>query len=1199
MSGTDRTIYEPDRTERNSEKTAYDPDQTAKQSDRTAYEASGSRESGTVREPGALNQPAAGSDSAGNLYPAGTLLMDTYRVESRPIHGGMGTVWRVRHMGWDAELAMKRPQPRMFLDETSRQNFISECQSWIGLGLHPNIVSCYYVREMEGVPTIFSEWMENGSLEDRIRDGSVYAGTEEAAAARLLDIAIQYGRGLHYAHEHGLIHQDVKPDNLLLTADWQAKAADFGLAKARGVLTGQSLSVEGDGTRMAASGGYTPAYCSMEQMDGKLLTRRTDIYSWAVSVLEMYLGARPWDSGVVAGLSCRGYFDDCRIPMPEKLRELLAKCLEADPEERPHDFGIIGQELEHIYLETVGEKYPRPAPETAEDTADALNNRALSYLDMGMPEEAEAIWARALEEDSGAAIVQYNSGLRKLRRKTEDGADAYSVADDLNEITQEVYMSNQGKPDAWKDGLLARLCRTGYEGFSAQANLEMAVRHCEQESERKRYEAELEQVRTGWMEIPVRPGSCEKICFDTDGKRCAVAWSERGNQYAEGSCSFLAVWDIASRKELRRKDLSRTDVSALFDSILLEGKVLYLINTFTADAVGFETDTLNRRPDLDENCSDHHPGYAFDAEDGWPHVALPDGLRKLLPMSYVERRGNIGVTVRRHDPASLWLDSEQPRGKGGFGFGGAPTASAKHNGLEARLPAVGLSSGQYAISPSRDRKWLLIFNKPYFTDQKRSFCIYNTELFGTLPEYAVSRALSYAETSGLQQQKNRLLRDAGEAIRKGNAEEALKALEKAYALSPDNPGDEWRRLNNRAGRLPGVFRSGLRGARKDREYLEKEINTDPGSAEGYRLSNHGMAAALAGRAGVDDLPEGDGDPWNRSAAGKLHFEQDPRGCRCLTPDGAEAATLRGETVQENALGALDPKTKRICLFSEGVFSIREAGSGRMISEVRIGTGQKEGPYLPMHPGNREELHALVPSRMTLNRKEGATAALVECEVLNPYGDQFLTGFLELHVIDLRTCRVLRRHYTHPERLVNIPEEGLRVAGDELKEISADGEVFLWDTNEGAKIWAVTGPDRFEEEIVGISAGHIRRDGNAVLCVKTWSRSGNIYLQSWLDWKYETGGPGETETGPSVPEERFPATDPAKQGKQFRDSGTAEAETKPAAPKEDPLAAMLAETEARARERNRAEPKPEAPKEDPLAAMLREMERRARERLGRK
>ena len=94
-------------------------------------------------------------------------------------------------------------------------------------------------------------------------------------------------------------------------------------------------------------------------------------------------------------------------------------------------------------------------------------------------------------------------------------------------------------------------------------------------------------------------------------------------------------------------------------------------------------------------------------------------------------------------------------------------------------------------------------------------------------------------------------------------------------------------------------------------------------------------------------------------------------------------------------------------------------------------------------------------------------------------------------------------------------------------------------------------------------------------------------------------PGETETGPSVPEERFPATDPAKQGKQFRDSGTAEAETKPAAPKEDPLAAMLAETEARARERNRAEPKPEAPKEDPLAAMLREMERRARERLGRK
>ncbi|MBO7662246.1 MAG: protein kinase [Clostridia bacterium] len=159
-------------------------------------------------------------------------LLDTYRIESDALHGGMGSVWRVRHTGWNTDLAMKRPQPRMFSTEDARRRFIDECRNWINLGLHPNIVSCYYVREIGGVPAIFYEWMENGDLEQHIRDGTLYEGAAGGLQARLPDIAIQYARGLRYAHEQGLIHQDVKPANLLLTKDWQAKAADFGLAGA-------------------------------------------------------------------------------------------------------------------------------------------------------------------------------------------------------------------------------------------------------------------------------------------------------------------------------------------------------------------------------------------------------------------------------------------------------------------------------------------------------------------------------------------------------------------------------------------------------------------------------------------------------------------------------------------------------------------------------------------------------------------------------------------------------------------------------------------------------------------------------------------------------------------------------------------------------------------------------------------------------
>ena len=350
----------------------------------------------------------------------GNILLDTYRVDSNPIHGGMGSVWRVHHQNWNVNLAMKRPQAKLFANEIQKTNFIRECEAWISLGLHPNIVSCYYVREMGGVPTIFSEWMENGSLENRIQDGSVYEGAEEEVQKRLLDIAIQFARGLQYAHESGLIHQDVKPDNLLLSKELDAKVADFGLARARAQLTalgGSATVLNSDPgtTVMAPSGGYTPAYCSMEQMDGKPLTRRTDIYSWAVSIMELYLRERPWVNGVAAGLACRDYFEMCRVPMPESLCGLLAQCLAQRPEDRPHDFGVVEAVLQDIYRETVGADYLRLMPRAAADTADSLNNRALSFLDLGQRASAEALWDQALAVDPVHLDSLYNQGLLQWR----------------------------------------------------------------------------------------------------------------------------------------------------------------------------------------------------------------------------------------------------------------------------------------------------------------------------------------------------------------------------------------------------------------------------------------------------------------------------------------------------------------------------------------------------------------------------------------------------------------------------------------------------------------------------------------------------------------------------------------------------------------------------------------------------------------
>ena len=166
-------------------------------------------------------------------------LMGTYKVLSGPIKGGMGSVWCVRHLEDGNIMAMKRPQPKYFAEGSARRKevFIRECESWIRLALHPNVVACFYVRDISGVPSIFSEWMDGGSLRDRIADRTLYSGTDKEKRARLLSIAIQTARGLLYAHQKGLVHRDMKPDNILLTKGFDAKVADFGLSVAKSALT--------------------------------------------------------------------------------------------------------------------------------------------------------------------------------------------------------------------------------------------------------------------------------------------------------------------------------------------------------------------------------------------------------------------------------------------------------------------------------------------------------------------------------------------------------------------------------------------------------------------------------------------------------------------------------------------------------------------------------------------------------------------------------------------------------------------------------------------------------------------------------------------------------------------------------------------------------------------------------------------------
>ncbi len=361
----------------------------------------------------------------------GATLLSLYTVESDAFVGGMGQVFRVHHTGWKVDLAMKQPKKELFRDEKQKEAFIGECDHWIKLGLHPHIVSCYYVREIDGIPSIFAEWMDGGSLKGAIERESLYEGN---AMERILDISIQFARGLKYAHEQGLIHQDVKPDNLLLTSDGcakvlTAKVADFGIANARALVTEMSdvSSATGDKTIVVKGHAYTPAYAPPEKKAGRALTRRTDIWSWAVSVLEMFMGDRLWMDGTVAGLACDDYFGTERIPIPEAMKDLLRWCFQANETNRPHDFGIVEAELLKIYQSETGNPYPRPESKAASLTADSLNNRALSYLDLGKPEEAEKCWTEALITDPSHSESLYNKAVHLWKTANIDEAEAIAM----------------------------------------------------------------------------------------------------------------------------------------------------------------------------------------------------------------------------------------------------------------------------------------------------------------------------------------------------------------------------------------------------------------------------------------------------------------------------------------------------------------------------------------------------------------------------------------------------------------------------------------------------------------------------------------------------------------------------------------------------------------------------------------------------
>jgi serine/threonine protein kinase len=367
-----------------------------------------------------------------HTWEVGDVILDKYEVRQIITTGGMGLVYRVYHREWDMDLAVKSPKPQFFQTLQQIENFEKEAETWVNLGMHPHTACCHYIRRLGGIPRIFAEFVEGGTLSDWIRTGKLYEGTREVAIERILDVAIQFAWGLKYAHERGLIHQDVKPGNVLMSSDGIAKVSDFGLSSARRVSAepatisthaGQSVLVPG-------SGFMTREYASPEQFRGDALSKATDIWSWAVSVLEMINQEVSWVDGraaphVLSDLSCT-------MSLPDELIRLLLQALEYEPEQRCASFAEISAKLISIYKQTVGEKYSRIKLDFHDLEWWQEHNRALSLLDIrGKSHESDPDllifpfmelvekWPSLMESHFIIALMSWRNGSATLENAME------------------------------------------------------------------------------------------------------------------------------------------------------------------------------------------------------------------------------------------------------------------------------------------------------------------------------------------------------------------------------------------------------------------------------------------------------------------------------------------------------------------------------------------------------------------------------------------------------------------------------------------------------------------------------------------------------------------------------------------------------------------------------------------------------------
>ena len=259
-----------------------------------------------------------------------------YQIIEQIGKGGMATVYRAYQPSLDRDVAIKVLPPYYAdQDETFIARFKREARAIAKLR-HPNILIVMDFGQEEDLSYIVMEYVDAGTLKDRMRS--------KMTLKEIYTLVGQVASALDYAHEHGVVHRDVKPSNILMPKNDWALLTDFGLARMVG------------GSFMTQSGMTvgTPAYMSPEQGSGSKIDHRTDIYSLGVMLYELVVGEVPYTAETPMAVVVKHIVDPLPLPqdknpnVPERLQQVILKALAKNPADRYDHAGEIVQAMEAV-----------------------------------------------------------------------------------------------------------------------------------------------------------------------------------------------------------------------------------------------------------------------------------------------------------------------------------------------------------------------------------------------------------------------------------------------------------------------------------------------------------------------------------------------------------------------------------------------------------------------------------------------------------------------------------------------------------------------------------------------------------------------------------------------------------------------------------------------------------------------------------